>query len=235
MKQKDLLFILILVLLFLPFFLSDRVYRFYLEFNAEHGLITSFIKFAILASYGEVLGLRIRTGGYDIRGFGLLPRMIVWGILGVFIKAAFVVFSAGGPAILSFLGMKDPASFLAGGFSAMKVVVAFSISLTLNLTFSPVLMTLHRLTDAHIMNSGGSVKCFVTVPDFRSVLAGLDWKMHWGFVLKKTIPLFWIPAHTFTFLLPPEFQILFAAMLGVVLGVILAFAAGTKTDDGNKV
>jgi hypothetical protein len=90
-------------------------------------------------------------------------------------------------------------------------------------------MTLHRMTDAHIMISGGSMKCFTTPPDFREILAGLDWKMHWGFVLKKTIPLFWIPAHTLTFLLPVEFQILFAAILGVVLGVILAFAAGAKT------
>ncbi|MCK7530557.1 MAG: Mpv17/PMP22 family protein [Marinilabiliales bacterium] len=41
-------------------------------------------------------------------------------------------------------------------------------------------------------------------------------------VLKKTIPFFWIPAQTITFLLPPEFQILFAALLSTVLGVILA-------------
>jgi hypothetical protein len=229
MSKKDILFSLILVLLFLPFFFSEPVYRFYLKFNGEHGFITSFIKFAILATYGEVLGLRIRTGGYKLRGFGLLPRMLVWGILGIFIKAAFVAFSASGPALLASLGMNDPSGILKGNFSAMKVLVAFSISLTLNLTFSPVLMTLHRLTDVHIMNSGGSMKCFTSWPDFSSILPQLDWKMHWGFVLKKTIPLFWIPAHTLTFLLPVEFQILFAAMLGVVLGVILAFAAGAKT------
>jgi hypothetical protein len=229
MKKKDILFLLLIIFLFLPFFISDPVYRFYLKFNGEHGFIMSFIKFAILATYGEVLGLRIRTGGYGIKGFGLLPRMIVWGILGLFIKAAFIVFSAGGPGLLAYMGMNNPAAILAGEFSALKILVAFSVSLTLNLTFSPVLMTLHRLTDAHIMNSGGSMKCFTSAPDFRAVLAGLDWKMHWGFVLKKTIPLFWIPAHTLTFLLPAEFQILFAAMLGIVLGVILAFAAGTKT------
>jgi len=229
MKKKDILFFLILVLLFLPFFIADPVYRFYFKFNGEHGFITSFIKFAILATYGEVLGLRIRTGGYNLKGFGLLPRIIVWGILGIFIKAAFVVFSAGGPGLLAYLGMTNPSVILAGDFSALKILVAFSVSLTLNLTFSPVLMTFHRLTDAHIMRSGGSMKCFASTPDFRAILAGLDWKMHWGFVLKKTIPLFWIPAHTLTFLLPVEFQILFAAMLGVVLGVILAFAAGAKS------
>jgi hypothetical protein len=49
--------------------------------------------------------------------------------------------------------------------------------------------------------------------------------MVWGFVFKKTIPFFWIPAHTITFLLPPELRVLFAAALGIVLGVILALAS----------
>jgi len=229
MKKNDLLFFLIIILLFTPFFIFDPVYRFYLKFNGEHGFIMSFLKFAILATYGEVLGLRIRSGGYNIKGFGLIPRMIVWGVLGILIKGAFVVFSSGGPGLLAYMGMNNPSAVLAGRFSELKILVAFSVSVTLNLTFSPVLMTLHRLTDAHIMRSGGSMKCFSVRPDFRAILAGLDWKMHWGFVLKKTIPFFWIPAHTLTFLLPADFQILFAAMLGIVLGVILAFAAGAKT------
>ncbi|HRZ79119.1 MAG TPA: Mpv17/PMP22 family protein, partial [bacterium] len=41
----------------------------------------------------------------------------------------------------------------------------------------------------------------------------------------KTIPLFWIPAHTITFLLPENHRVLFAAILGVVLGVFLAIAS----------
>lgn len=47
-------------------------------------------------------------------------------------------------------------------------------------------------------------------------------------MLKKTIPLFWFPAHTITFLLPGTWQVLFAAVLGVALGVILALANNTK-------
>jgi len=43
-----------------------------------------------------------------------------------------------------------------------------------------------------------------------------------NFVLLKTIPFFWIPAHTLTFLLPKEYRIVIAAFLSVVLGVILA-------------
>jgi hypothetical protein len=227
MKRQDIILLIILILLFLPFFVSDAVYSVYEKFNLEHGFITSFIKFAILASYGEVLGLRIRTGSYNLKGFGLLPRIIVWGVLGVFIKAAFIIFSAGGPAVLSFLGMNNPGAILAGPMSGLKILVAFSISLTLNLIFSPLLMTLHKMTDAHIMMNKGAISSLVTPMKIRTILSGIDWNMHWGFVLKKTIPLFWVPAHTLTFLLPVEFQILFAAILGIVLGVILAFASGT--------
>lgn len=57
------------------------------------------------------------------------------------------------------------------------------------------------------------------------ILAGLNWRVLWGFVFKKTIPLFWFPAHTVTFLLPGNMRVLFAALLGVVLGVLLAIGA----------
>jgi len=58
------------------------------------------------------------------------------------------------------------------------------------------------------------------------LIEATDWKSMWGFVLKKTIPFFWIPAQTITFLLPVEFQILVAALYSTILGVFLAFAAG---------
>jgi len=44
----------------------------------------------------------------------------------------------------------------------------------------------------------------------------------------KTIPMFWIPAHTITFLLPSEFRVLAAAFLSIALGAILAFAKKKK-------
>jgi len=47
----------------------------------------------------------------------------------------------------------------------------------------------------------------------------------WNFIFKKTIPFFWIPAHTITFLLPAEFRVLFAAVLGIALGLILAIGS----------
>ena len=56
----------------------------------------------------------------------------------------------------------------------------------------------------------------------------VNWDMQWNFVIKKTIPLFWFPAHTITFILPANLQVLFAALLGVALGLILALAGGSK-------
>ncbi|MCL2502350.1 MAG: Mpv17/PMP22 family protein, partial [Bacteroidales bacterium] len=91
-------------------------------------------------------------------------------------------------------------------------------------------MTCHKITDAHILQNGGSAKALISPLCFGALLGGINWKKQWGFVFKKTIPLFWIPAHTLTFLLPPQWQVLFAAFLGVVLGVLLSVAAvGQRT------
>jgi hypothetical protein len=72
---------------------------------------------------------------------------------------------------------------------------------------------------------GGSLKALITPLPFGNILASLNWKVQWDFVFKKTLPLFWIPAHTITFLLPAEFQVLFAASLSIVLGILLSVAA----------
>jgi hypothetical protein len=230
MKRKDLVFILFLILLFIPFFVFSSLSSFYLKFNAEHGFLAAFVKFAILATAGELAGLRIRTGDYFKKGFGIIPRAVVWGVLGIFIKIAFMIFSAGVPPILGYLGMNDPSAALTGPLGIQRVLVAFSISLFLNLFFSPVLMTLHRVTDAHIQMGNGTLNGLFRKINVLNILETIDWKMHWGFILKKTIPFFWIPAHTITFLLPPDYQILFAALLGIALGIILAFAAAGSTD-----
>ncbi|EQB89040.1 hypothetical protein M918_22160 [Clostridium sp. BL8] len=62
----------------------------------------------------------------------------------------------------------------------------------------------------------------------------IDWYGYIGFVVCKTIPIFWIPAHTITFLLPSEYRVLTAALLSIVLGAILATSkAKTSMKQGN--
>lgn len=188
-------------------------------------MIMSFIKFAILATLGESIGLRIRNGVYNQKGFGLIPRAIVWGFLGLTIKMAFVIFATGTPKFLAYLGFIDAIEAMNGPISGIKLLVAFSISATMNLIYAPVMMTLHKITDTHIINNGGTVSGFFTKIKFGEIMVNMDWSVQWNFVFKKTIPFFWIPAHTITFLLPPQYQVLFAAILGIILGVLLAMAS----------
>ena len=226
MKKKDFLFVVIIIVVFSPFFLSEEVLNFYKSFDASHGLIMSFIKFALLATLGEVIGLRIKTGNYYEKGFGIIPRAIVWGVLGLGIKAAFIIFATGTPNFLKYLGFNLPPSILGQeGFSFLKLLTAFSVSLFLNTIFAPIFMTFHRITDTHILETGGTIKGFFSPIKFEKHFVNLNWKVQWNFVFLKTIPFFWIPAHTITFMLPAQHRVLFAAILGVFLGVFLAIAS----------
>jgi hypothetical protein len=225
MKPKDLLFAFSGICLFLPFFLFPGMLDFYKEFNAAHALLMSFIKFAILATLGEVIGLRIKTGEYNQPGFGILPRAVVWGFLGMTVKIAFVIFGAGAPAFLEMIGMQNASEIIKGGLSPSKVLVSFTISTSLNLFYAPVLMTFHKITDIHIISNGGTLRGLFTPIKFSEIFPAINWEVQWDFVFKKTIPLFWIPMQTINFLLPTQYQILVAALLGIVLGVLLAVAS----------
>jgi hypothetical protein len=240
MKTKDLVFYLIALIILFPFlpipFLSGFQHSFL--YNEDDWIYTSFLKFAFLATLGEVIGLRIRTGNYYEKGFGIIPRMIVWGFLGITIKIAFVVFGAGIPVFIEkcfwvtgakdSMGFKDYFDASAHGLGGVRLLSAFFISTFMNITYAPVMMTFHKITDIHITQQGGSlVKFFSPIP-FRKIFPAINWERQWSFIFKKTIPLFWIPMHTLTFLVASEYRIVIAALLGVVLGVILSFASPKK-------
>ncbi len=226
MKKSDILFIILLLALFTPFFVNDAVYDWYKTFNSAHGMLMSFLKFAILSTLGEVLGLRINAGVYNRKGFGILPRMVVWGILGMGINMAMIIFSQGVPLFLEYMGISEASKLLPSPtVSIEKMWVAFAVSVAMNSIFAPVFMTFHKITDTHILQCGGSLKSLITPIPMTQIITGLNWNVQWNFVFKKTIPLFWFPAHTLTFMLPPEMRVLFAALLGIVLGVLLAIAA----------
>lgn len=228
MKRTDIFFILVFTGLFVPFFLSRPLYEFFVWFSTDWAFTASFIKFAILATMGEMLGSRIRTGIYLPEGFALVYRAVVWGFLGMTVKAAFMIFGGGTPLIMEHLGMRNPAAVMAGPVTSARILLAFAISTFLNIFYAPVLMVTHRVSDLHIAAAGGDRRKLMTVPDVRKLLASVDWNSMWGIVLKKSIPLFWIPAQTVNFLLPEEFRMLVAALYSTLLGVILALAAGKK-------
>ena len=139
---------------------------------------------------------------------------------------AMIIFSKGTPMFMEYMGMTSAVeSFTAESFSMDKLWVALAVSVAMNTIFAPVFMTLHKITDAHIAANGGSLKALVTPIPMAQRFAGINWEAQWGFVFKKTIPFFWYPAHTVTFLLPSEQRVLFAALLGIALGVLLALSA----------
>lgn len=238
MKKNDIffgLFSISLICTFIPFPFLEFYHSNFL-YKPEFWYLSSFLKFALLATLGESIGLRITKGVYNFNGFGLIPRAIVWGILGIAIKMAFVIFAGGTPILLMKLfgvkeaisAMKEYPSFISAmdaGVGYERLLDAFAISAFMNLIFAPVFMTLHKITDTHIINNGGTLSGFFTPIKFKEIFPKLNWFVQWDFVFKKTIPFFWIPMHTITFLLPETYQVVFAAILGVALGIILAIAS----------
>jgi len=196
------------------FFLAPGTSAAYRAAYGRFPVSLAFLKFAVLPTFGEMFILRCRSGRYVTPEFGLVPRAVVWGLLGVAIYFAFAVFVMGTEQLLGGIRPQD-------GWPIV-LLAAFLASFFMNVTFGPVLMVAHNLADRFIAQNRGRFP----VRDFSpsSLLAGVNWDMMWNFILKKTIPFFWIPVHTLTFLLPQEYRILLSALLSIVLGVILSFA-----------
>lgn len=230
MKKSDFFVIGGSLLVFLPFFIFPSVFDGYGKLNTSHAYAMSFVKFAILATFGESLGLRIRTGKYWQPGFGLIPRALVWGFLGITIKIAFVIFGEGSPMMLKSMGVvfpsSDPGDILRQpGFSWIKLWAAFSVGTMMNLFFAPLFMAFHRITDTHIQSTGGTLRGFFSPVPVGRYIRETDWFNFWDFVVKKTIPFFWIPAQTLNFMLPEEFRVLVAAIYSIILGILLSLAS----------
>lgn len=184
-----------------------------------HPYAMGFCKFFLLATLGELLGIRLRVGQWK-RPVGLFWRAIVWGVLGGSLALIFQVFNMGVRSALA-AGLLPTWSGI-----PQTLWVAFWISTVMNTTFAPTMMVGHRMTDTYIEMTGG--KIFTRRVRFSDVIAHIDWQTVFGFLVVKTIPFFWIPAHTITFLMPPEFRVLTAAFLSIALGGILAFAHPSK-------
>lgn len=210
------------------FGISRTAQDLYMSGTLEYPFVAGFCKFALLATLGECVAQRILHGSYVPKGFGLWPKAVVWGLLGIAIAASFSIFYNGAPAMLAASGITWAPEIMHGPLCWQKVFVAFIISFSMNVMFGPALMVAHKLADMHIKACGGSLSVFWTKPNVVEYLKTLDWNSMWKFVLCITIPFFWIPAHTMVFLLPGVFRILVAAILGALLGLILAFAAARQ-------
>jgi hypothetical protein len=184
------------------------------DLTASMPYVMGFVKFAILATMGELMALRIVTGDYK-KPAGLVWRMVIWGLIGMLITLMFNVF-AGGVVSAQAKGYLP--------FEGNSFAFAFFTSTIMNLIFAPTFMAFHKYTDTFLdlkAERGGKIS-------IKDITEAIDWYGFVSFVLMKTIPFFWIPAHTITFLLPGEYRVLVAAFLSIALGAILAFAKRKK-------
>lgn len=181
--------------------------------SSEHPYIMGFIKFALLATVGEIFGLRIKKKQWMLPVL-VVPRIAIWGVIGVAITFMMKFFSNGVFAMMEKGLLPNPPE----GFW-QNLLRAFFTAALMNLCFGPVFMAFHKCTDKYLeLRAAGAQK-----PGLRGVIESIDWHGFVSFTLFKTIPLFWIPAHTLTFMLPAEYQVIVAAALSVALGVILSF------------
>lgn len=194
----------------------------FVEVTKNHPYLMGFCKFGILATMGEGLAIRIGAGRWN-QPPGLIYRAGVWGLIGMLIVLMFEIFSSGvaGASAKGLLGSKDGA--------LTKMLNPFLISAIMNLTFAPAFMIAHRITDVYIDLTCGEKLSFNEVR-LAMVLDRIDWQNMISFVVMRTIPFFWIPAHTIVFLLPPEYRVLLAAYLAIALGAILSYAKKGKLE-----
>lgn len=198
------------------FFALPATHQTFVQLTAAHPFWMGFIKFAILASMGELLALRLAKQVWRAPA-GMPARVFVWGLIGVAVTFMFAFYSAG----VSVMIQKGILPTASGRLAAF--LQAFFTSLIMNLTFGPVFMAAHRISDTYIEMRARGEK-----PSGSQVLRGIDWPGFLSFVVGRTIPLWWIPVHTATFLLPNEYRVLAAAYLSIILGIILAYARGKK-------
>jgi uncharacterized membrane protein YeaQ/YmgE (transglycosylase-associated protein family) len=217
MKKLDLLFIAIFIGI-ITLLIITPTREFIASSSSNNPYLMGFIKTSILATYGELIASRIATKNYFSKK-GIVYRFIIWGILGMAFVLVFKIFDQGVRA--SMLTGLLP-SFTSETLLS-NIFTAFSVSFFMNLIFAPTFMILHRVTDTLIDLGDGQINKILKVKG-QDVIKTIDWQNFFGFVVLKTIPLFWIPAHTITFLLPENYRILSAGFLSIALGLILTLS-----------
>jgi len=216
MKKGDIIWGLLLAAI-IAFLIIPATNQIFTNMTAAHPFLMGFIKFAILASMGEFLAIRIIKGSWE-KPVGFMYKMIIWGIIGVIIVYMFKMFPMGVKSTI------DNGLLPIGGGIAGTILTAFLTSSIMNLTFGPMFMAAHRVSDSYIDGICQKQKKKVS-----EIIADTDWAEFIRFVLGKTIPFFWIPMHTISFLLPVEYRVLSAAFLSIALGGILAYAKRKST------
>lgn len=190
--------VLLLTVIFVYIFTRD----FFLTFAGDYKIIGGFVKFFFLASMGDFVGLRLRTGIWKVPN-KIVLKAVVWGLIGAVIVLVFTIFNTGVMELQS-KGILP--------FNNISIATAFFTSLFMNTIFAPTMMAFHRVSDQYLDGS----------ESIEAAVKEVNWVQFYKVVLLKTVPFFWIPMHTVTFLLPAEYRVIFAAVLGIALGLLLS-------------
>jgi len=216
LKRGDFIWLGVLGLIVL-FLLVPQTHLIFVTMTQNYPYLMGFIKIFILATMGELLALRIITNVWK-SPVGLFYRAVIWGFLGMSFVLIFDIFASGVISALEKGLLPGEGQF----------VFAFFTSAIMNIAFAPIMMAFHRITDTYLDLANGKLSKLSNVK-LSQVVDRIDWENFISFVIIKTVPIFWIPAHTITFLLPAEYRVLLAAFLSIALGAILAFAKRKKT------
>lgn len=166
----------------------------YVALVQAHPIYTAMAQFALLGTLGEIFSKWLQRRAFFLP---FPPRTLLLKALGWAALAVCIKY-----AFTGFLGFIDglSAHALLPGLSGFPR--AFAVSLAMNLQFGPFLVIVHRLMDN-----------------------AMDGRANWSGLDKAFLSLlwFWVPAHTVTFLLPPDFRIGLAALWSLALGLILGF------------
>lgn len=182
----------------------------------SHPYAGGFVKFAILASMGDLLGIRVLKGNWTIPK-GIFYKAIIWGIIGMMVTLVFTLYMGGTAAAQASGKLPFKGSILAQAFFGSAIM---------NVTFGPMMMVFHRFSDMYIDTKYEKKGSRVTL---KELIAKNDWNSLVEFSWLKTCPFFWIPAHTIVFLLPAQYRVLVSAFLSIALGLLLAIAKKEKS------
>ncbi len=187
-----------------------------------HPYFMGMAKFALLGTMGELLGAKVITGRWRLRGIRLHQRIAVWAFLGLVFAVILPLFSYGIDGL-------QGSGMIPG--QNVKWLTAFWKSFFMQLIFAFPFMVFHRITDTLIeknklFSRWPLIETFVNI-DWRNMFTVVGWSIIW----------FWLPVQTINYMLSAEFRVVVAALLAVALGFILGLAKrlSTKNAIGNAV
>lgn len=188
--------------------------------SGSHPYIMGFIKFALLATAGELIAAFIKTGKITVP-CKIIWRFVIWGVIGVWITFMMTVYKYAA----GFMMFKEKLPGIYLPYVGSKALYALYTSVLMNTSFGPTFMAVHKISDKMLEMSANKEKL-----SLKNAVLGVDWATFVSFTILKTVPFFWIPAHFITFLLPSEYQVIMAAALSIALGIILSIGGRKKKE-----